>query len=298
MDHFEKLTVIVPCYNEALALPHVLPALVELADKNRWQVICINDGSTDDTLEVLKEYEKRITIITHKVNRGYGGAIKSGILATKTDYVITIDADGQHYLEDIEKLFTRLVSSDADMVIGSRRGLKSASRFRGLGKAIIRKVARLLVGVNIYDINSGMKLYRTDLAQKYSSLLPDTMAFSDIIAMVFINQRHRVLEEPIKIRERIAGASTIGLHTAFLTVGELINIVTFFNPMRVFLPVSFFFGTTGVLWGSWIFLQGQELSVGASFLIIMSVLTFLIGLLSEQITKVRKQIIDLHVNKG
>lgn len=297
MDLSGKLTVIVPCYNEALALPHVLPALIDIADQNSWQVICINDGSTDDTLKVLKDYEKYITVINHKVNRGYGGAIKSGILDSKTDYVITIDADGQHYLEDIEKLFTRLLSSDADMVIGSRKGLKSASHFRGLGKAIIRRVARLLVGVNIYDINSGMKLYRTDLAKKYSSLLPDTMAFSDIIAMVFINQKHRVLEEPIKIRARIAGASTIGLHTAFLTVGELINIVTFFNPMRVFLPVSLFFGSVGVLWGSWILLQGKGLSVGASFLIIMSVLTFLIGLLSEQITKVRKQIIELHINR-
>ncbi len=297
MFNHEKLTVVIPCYNEALSLPHVLPALIEIASVNNWHIICVNDGSSDDTLNILKEYEKFIKVINHKVNRGYGGAIKSGIFAAKTEYVITIDADGQHYLEDIEKLFAKLVSSDADMVIGSRKGQKSATYFRGIGKSIIRSLAKLLVGASIYDINSGMKLYRTDLAQNYSSLLPDTMAFSDIIAMVFINQKHRVLEEPIKIKERIAGDSTIGLHTAFLTVAELINIVTFFNPMRLFFPVTLIFLTSGLIWSGWILLKGGGLSVGASFLIIMSVLTFLIGLLSEQTVKIRKQIIDLYVNK-
>ena len=288
------LTIIIPCYNEELSLPHFLPSVISYCKKKGWPIICVNDGSKDDTLKVLSSFGGNITIVNNKVNKGYGGAIKSGIIKSDTTYSITIDADGQHFLEDVEKLYECCIKSDADMIIGSRKGLKSASWFRGIGKSIIRQVAKILMPIDIYDINSGMKLFRTDLAKKYLGFLPETMAFSDTIALVFINQRHLVSEEPIKIRERIAGESTIGIHTALITIAELLNIVTLFNPMKIFLPISITLFTAGITWGLkiWIFAPEKGLSVGASFLMIMAVLIFLMGLLSEQITRIRRQLID------
>jgi len=287
-----ELTIIIPCYNEELSLPHFLPEVINFCQKYKWPIICVNDGSKDSTQEVLNTYGSKIKVVNNKVNKGYGGAIKQGILKSETVYSITIDADGQHFLEDIEKLYICCIENDADMIIGSRQGQKSATWFRNLGKSFIRLVAKMLMPLKIYDINSGMKLFRTDLAKKYLSFLPDTMAFSDTISLVFINQRHRVLEEPINIRDRIAGVSTIGIHTAFITIAELLNIVTLFNPMKVFIPIATFLFSIGFFWGIWILAQGKGLSIGASFLMIMGVLIFLLGLISEQITRIRRHLID------
>jgi glycosyltransferase involved in cell wall biosynthesis len=288
------LTVIIPCYNEELSLPQFMPDVIRFCKERNWPLICVNDGSNDSTLEVLLSFGNDILVVNNKVNKGYGGAIKSGINKSETFYSITIDADGQHFLEDVERLYARCVEKDADMVIGSRKGLKSATWFRNFGKSIIRMVAKILMPINIYDINSGMKLFRTDLAKQYIGFLPDTMAFSDTIALVFINQRHRVIEEPIKIKERIAGVSTIGIHTAFVTITELLNIVTLFNPMKIFLPIATALFSIGLVWGLWIFAQGRGLSVGASFLMIMGLLIFLLGLLSEQITRIRRHLININ----
>jgi glycosyltransferase involved in cell wall biosynthesis len=287
----KTLAVIIPCYNEEQSLPAVLHELIPYCKQRQWPIICINDGSKDKTLEILNNYSEEITVLNHKVNKGYGGAIKTGISFSKTDYCVTIDADGQHYFEDIDKVFARCLESDADMVIGSRLGNKDATWLRGLGKSIIRTIAKILMPIEIYDINSGMKLYRTDLAKKYITLYPNTMAFSDIIALVFINQRHLVLETPIRIKDRIAGVSTIGVSTAFTTIHEIISIVTMFNPMRIFLPISFISIILGLIWGSWILIQGRGLSVGSSFFILSGIIVFLLGLISEQLSLFRIQAI-------
>ncbi|MBC7873200.1 MAG: glycosyltransferase family 2 protein, partial [Ferruginibacter sp.] len=201
MDQRPGLSIVIPAYNEADNLKIMLPSLIEYCGAKNWNIIVVNDGSGDNTREVLETFNNpdRFMVVHHKLNKGYGAAIKSGILVSKADYVITIDGDGQHRFEDIEKLFTRLKASDADMVVGSRKGTRSASIYRGIGKRIIRLIARILMTVPIHDINSGMKIYRIDLAKKYLSLTPDTMAYSDIITLVFINNRHLVLEEPITV---------------------------------------------------------------------------------------------------
>ena len=292
MKNFEKksLTVVTPAYNEAEALPLVLPELLKYAEKRDWKVIIVNDGSTDNIKEILNRFsdDARLKAIHHKLNRGYGGAIKSGIEAADTEYIITIDADGQHYLEDIDKLQETLIANNADMVVGSRKGLHSASNFRGIGKWLIRNIAKLLMPINIYDINSGMKIYRTALAKQYIHLFPDSMAFSDIITLVFINNRHLVLEIPIRIKERIAGESTIGTMTALQTIMEIVNIIILFNPMEIFLPTSLVFIILGLVWGIPILLKGEGVSVGMCLLIIMGILSFLLGLIAEQLSAIRK----------
>ncbi|MBK7098564.1 MAG: glycosyltransferase family 2 protein [Sphingobacteriales bacterium] len=133
----KTLSIIIPVYNEEQALPLVLPEIISFAQQRDYQLIMVNDGSKDRSLEILKAHSKKeafFKIVNHKVNKGYGGAIKSGILAAETDYIITIDADGQHYLEDVNNLFDHQKQTDADMIIGSRKGLKEASIFRGIGK--------------------------------------------------------------------------------------------------------------------------------------------------------------------
>jgi glycosyltransferase involved in cell wall biosynthesis len=283
----QSLSVVIPAYNEAQCLLLVLPGILRYAQEKNRRVLIVDDGSTDSTKEILERFsgDANLTVIRHKLNRGYGSAIKSGIEAVDTEYMVTIDADGQHYLEDIDKLEEAIIVNDADMVVGSRRGHLSASRYRGLGKWLLRRVAKLLMPIPIYDINSGMKIYRTDLAKQYIHLCPDSMPFSDVITLLFINNRNRVMEIPIKIKERVAGKSTIRTMTALNTLMEILNLVVLFNPMKIFLPAALFFIVLGLGWGVPIILRGGGVTPGMSLLITMGVFSFLLGLIAERLRR-------------
>jgi glycosyltransferase involved in cell wall biosynthesis len=284
------LTVVVPAYNEEHALASFLPELLACCEKNAWRLIVVDDGSTDRTPAILERLAARpgCRVLRHKLNRGYGGAIKTGIRAVDTDYVITLDADGQHYLDDAERLFAELQRQEADMVVGSRRGQRSASRYRSLGKRVLRLLAGFLLDLHVHDINSGMKAYDAGLARRYLGLCPDSMAFSDVITLVFVSQRHRVHEHPIRIRERVGGRSTISTRTALETLMEILNIVVLFNPLRIFLPISAVSLVLGFAWGLPIVLRGNGVSVGAMLAIVTGVIFFLLGLLAEQISMIRR----------
>jgi len=299
MTEASQLTVIVPVFNEAENLGIIVPSLIDICRQHNWKIIIVNDGSTDSTKEILASLNlpptggggqggRQVRLIHHKLNKGYGAAIKSGISACDTEYCITIDADGQHRLEDIERLFERLMETDADMIVGSRSGLKAGSYSRRIGKTIIRIIAKMLMPVPVKDINSGMKVYRTDIAGKYLHLLPDTMSFSDVITLVFINNRHLVIEEPITITPRLKGKSTIRVETAFQTVMEIINIVILFNPAKIFLPLAAVFLITGLAVGLPILIAGRGISTGSLLGISAGIFFFLLGLVAEQLSALRK----------
>jgi len=294
MKTHNNLTIVVPVYNEEENLPRFFDNLIRFIDGQKSidvKAILVNDGSTDGTKNIFKRYNhENIQIITHKVNRGYGGALKTGIAASETEYTITIDADGQHSFEDVLNLYNKAIQENADMIVGSRANKKNQSKLRLFGKSIIRRVAKLLMPLHIYDINSGMKIYDTSLAQQYLKLCPETMAFSDIITLIFINNRHYVLEEPITIEQRQGGESTIGVNTAFQTLMEILNIVIMFNPLKIFIPISIFLFVLGAGIGGYFIYLGRGLSVAASFLLITSLVTFLLGLVAEQLSQIRKNL--------
>jgi glycosyltransferase involved in cell wall biosynthesis len=283
------LTVIMPAYNEQASLPAFLPEVLACCREKRWKLIIVNDGSSDATRAILEAHgdDEVLTVLHHKVNRGYGGAIKTGIRAAQSEYVITIDADGQHALEDVQRLYDEIVERDADMVVGSRKG-PGAGWYRELGKSLIRFVARRLMPLPIHDINSGMKIYDAALAKRYIALCPDKMAFSDIIGLVFVSQQHLVLECPVRIRERLAGESTISTMTAYETVKEILNMVVLFNPTRVFWPIALVCALAGVVWGVPIILRGRGVSVGAMLSLVTGLIFFFLGLVAEQVSLIRR----------
>jgi glycosyltransferase involved in cell wall biosynthesis len=290
-DSMGGLTIVIPCYNEEDSIKIFLPDVLEFALKNKWNVIVTNDGSTDSSaveLALMAEKHSNLSIITHSMNRGYGAALKSGISNVTTEFTATMDADGQHFPEDIGELMTKQRETNADMVIGSRKDLKAGGAYRSFGKWIIRNLSTALARTDIYDINSGMKVFRTETAQKMLSLCPDTMAFSNIIALSFAAHKNLVIEHPIRLRERSSGKSTININTAFDTVLEILNIVMLFNPIRIFLPIALIFFFAGLLWGIPIMIAGRGVSVGAALLMLMGVMIFLLGLIAEQLSHIRK----------
>lgn len=285
-----QLTIIMPVYNEAGSLPQVLPEVIDGCRKNNFHLIVVNDGSKDDSARILEQFAHRnpkvIQVVHHKLNKGYGGALKTGIMASDTPYVLTMDADGQHDFSDVTCILQHAFDNDADMVIGTREG-KISGWFRNLGKSLIRTLTRMLVPLGEIDLNSGFKLFRTELAQKYCTLGPDGMAFSDVITITFLSERKLVLSLPITIRERIAGKSTIKVSTAINTVIEILNIVMLFNPLKIFLPLSFVLVLIGLLWGIPFLLMGRGVSVGAMLAVVLGALFFVLGLLAQQLSEIR-----------
>lgn len=294
------LTIVVPVYDEAESLPELLSTLVQTCRLNGWMLIFVNDGSRDgsDTILSTVENDPVVKILHHKVNRGYGGALKTGISAVITPYVITMDADGQHDISDILKLFDLAKKKNADMVIGSRTNTKNASLYRELGKWLIRRITSILVPLPIRDLNSGLKLYQTKLVQRYLSLCPDSMAFSDVITLLFLNQRHLVLECEISIRHRSTGSSSVSTHTAFQTVIEILSVVMLLNPLRIFLPLSILCVAAGLLWGIPIILLGRGVSVGSMLAIVLGAFFFFLGLIANQLSAIRLHLAGMSKNEN
>ena len=293
IDNGQSLNVVIPVYNEADSLPEFLPELVTLCQEKHWRLTLVNDGSTDDSAKILSRYEgqSNVTIIQHKLNRGYGGALKSGIACSTTSHVVTVDGDGQHCISDIEPMFNFAVDKDADLVVGNRgrQGIKNP--YRDFGKWIIRNFTKILMPLPIHDLNSGFKLYRTEPAQRYSAICPNSMAFSDVITLTFISQKDLVLEYPITILERKMGKSTIRLSTALDTVIEIINITLMFNPLRVFLPISLVCILVGIGWGIPFVMLGHGVSVGSMLAIVIGLLFFALGLIASQLAAIRMSLL-------
>ncbi len=287
----KPLSIIIPAYNEAQNIPLVIPSIIAFCKQYDYRLIIVNDGSSDNSISLLNEFdnEECITVVHHKINRGYGGAIKSGIAVCETEYLVTMDCDGQHLVENINELLNQLITNDADMVVGSRRGLKSASLARSFGKKVIRFIIKKLMPLPIYDINSGMKLYRADLGKKYCKICPDSMAYSDVICLAFINKHHRVIEWPINIQERKMGQSKVNIKTAFHTINEVYNIIILFNPIRIFMPIGLTAIIAGILWDIPIFIRGNGVSVGAMLSIMFGVIALFFGTIAEQLSQIRKR---------
>lgn len=288
------LTIIIPIYNEFDALQINLPLWLELSKLRNWNLILVDDGSTDGSGNLLDgiQTHENARVIHHKVNRGYGGALKTGLKASTTEFSITIDADGQHTIESIDSMIQSQQETNADMVIGSRTNTAGSTFIRSLGKTIIRGISKILIPNKISDLNSGMKLYITDIAKRLLSLCPDTMAFSDVITLSFLIYKYKVVESPIEVLPRKMGKSTINIGTAIDTLIEIINIVMFFNPLRIFIPTSLFLLFVGLAWGLPIIFMGRGVSVGAMLAIVASGLCLLLGLIAEQLSQTRKIIIE------
>jgi glycosyltransferase involved in cell wall biosynthesis len=289
--HNQSLTVVVPIYNEEENLPVFAARAIEYCRAHHWDIIFVDDGSRDKTNKILDEFVTlpNVRVIRHKINHGYGGALKTGIRHVTTDYAVTIDGDGQHDLNDVERIFQFALEQDADMVVGKRESKNTFTAYRALGKYLIRTFTRILMPLPIADLNSGFKLYRTELAQKYMTVCPDSMAFSDVITLVFLSEHHLVMEFPIRVSPRKNGQSSITTFTAFETVIQVLNIVLMFNPLRVFLPISILCILTGFAWGVPIVLLGRGVSVGAMLAIVTGLLFFVLGLLASQLSAIRME---------
>jgi glycosyltransferase involved in cell wall biosynthesis len=285
------LTVVIPVYNEEQALPLFAPCLIELCRSRGWMTIFVNDGSSDHTRQILDRFStsQDVRVVHHKVNRGYGGALKTGIGHVTTPFLVTMDGDGQHDPHDVAKILEFAIERDADMVVGKRDERSASGTYRSLGKFLIRSFTNILMPLPITDLNSGFKFYRTEAAKRYMTVCPDSMAFSDVITLVFLNEHNLVLEYPIQVLPRKTGQSTINAFTAFETVIQVLNIALMFNPLKLFLPLSALCILVGFGWGIPFVLLGRGVSVAAMLAIVTGLLFFVVGLIASQLSAIRME---------
>lgn len=285
------LTVVIPVYNEEQALASFASCLVELCRSRGWRTVFVNDGSRDRSRQILDKLavSQEVCVVHHKVNRGYGGALKTGISHVTTPFFVTMDGDGQHSPHDVERILQYALERDADMVVGKRSEPGGSSAYRIFGKFLIRSFTRILMPLPVTDLNSGFKFYRTDLAKRYMTVCPDSMAFSDVITLVFLSEHTLVLEYPIQVSPRTTGQSMINAFTAFDTVIQVLNIALMFNPLKVFLPISALCILAGFGWGIPFVLLGRGVSVGAMLAIVSGLLFFVLGLIASQLSAIRME---------
>jgi glycosyltransferase involved in cell wall biosynthesis len=287
----DSLTIVIPAYNEAGSIQSVLENMLDAVVRERLQVIVVNDGSKDETLQLLQAFQKcnpsfPLRIISHRLNRGYGGALKSGIYHANTPFVVTMDADGQHRLEDLPNLYETLINENADMCIGNRN-FKGSTFSRNLIKKLVLYFVKQSTGIQVNDLNSGMKMYRTPIVQSLLRYTPNGMPFSDSIVLLHHQFRYKIVEREIEIKDRETGTSTINYKTAIHTIVEVANIIINFFPFKFFLYVSMLLFIAGAFWGIPLVIAGQGLSTGTSFLLLAGLILFFFGILLENVVRSR-----------
>ena len=236
----QSCAVIIPVYNECDAIEETVArvkAVVREIPGYAFEIICVNDGSTDGTAEILQRLEG-ITLIQHEVNRGYGAALRTGLDSCAQDWIFITDADGTYPLQDLSQLLAS-TQGGVDMVVGSRTGTGiRASVPHQIARWILRKMVHGLTGVMVPDLNSGMRVFRRSLYTEFRHLLPMGFSFTTTLTVASLYSGRKVRYVPIHYERRI-GRSNIKPVQDFLGFAMLIvRLASYFDPLRFFLPAA------------------------------------------------------------
>lgn len=281
------LTIVIPCYNEEVNIPKVMPEISAYCRQKNFRCIVVNDGSKDNSLKELKKFtDEHITVYSHSRNRGYGAAIKTGIRRCETEYVVTIDADGQHTLEDIEKMLDVLIRENADICVGNRNN-KGSTALRNFAKSIIVRFSKAFINIKINDLNSGMKMYKTSVVKYMVKFAPNGMPFSDVIVLLFHQFKFKIIEEPINIKPREHGTSTISYKTAIETLYEIMYIIIHFIPLRFFGSIGLTILSFGLIWGASFVAKGLGVTAGTALCVLSGLIFIGFGILLEIMLKLQ-----------
>lgn len=284
----KNLTIIIPAYNEEKAIGKTLESLLPAAEKNGWKIIVVNDGSPDATLKKIEEFAS-VKVLNHKINRGYGASLKTGINASETELIAFYDADGQHEPQELEKLWNAW--KDQDMIVGQRVKGSHFSLSRAPGKWVLGKTANFLAGRKIPDLNSGLRIVKKDLIKKYLQLFPDGFSFSTTSTIALLGDKREVEYVPIKTAKRTGKSSVNQIKDGFNTMLLILRLIVLFNPLKVFIPASFFLILISliyeILWG-YVFSAHLRMLPGALLTFLTGIIIFFFALIMDQVSQIRR----------
>jgi len=273
--------VIIPAYNEEGGLGGTLEQLVKGKYHEKFEIIVIDDGSTDRTREIAESYPVRV--ISHTVNKGYGASLKTGIRKAEGEMIVFMDSDGQHNPKYLDKLVEML--KDHDMVIGCRSADSYQVKNRKAGKRLIRIVGEFLVEQKLPDYNSGFRGFSKELIRDMLHFMPNGFSFSTTSTLAFMKEGYNIGTFPIVVEERVGRRSNVRfVKDGTKTLMLLLRIIMLFNPLKIFLPASLIAGAAGLTYGVWGFIIAGRFSNGAIILITLGMILFFIGLIADQIS--------------
>lgn len=289
-----RISIVIPARNEAANLSELLPRIKALMSDA--EILVVDDGSSDDTPALCAA--SKIKHLRHPYPKGNGAAIKTGARAAKGDVLIFMDADGQHQPEDIPRLLEQF-NQGYDMVVGARQSGSQAGLHRAAANDIFSRFASWMVMQPIADLTSGFRVVRASRFRQFLYLLPNGFSYPTTITMSFFRAGYSVAYVPIHSPRRSSGASHIhplrdGLR--FLLI--IIKIGTLFSPQRLFLPISAGFFLTGLAYYLYTYLAAGRFTNMSALLFISAVFTFLIGIVSEQISALHYKDIDTSDREG
>jgi len=276
-----KISIVMPAYNEEQSISKTVSEIKKLYPD--FEILVIDDGSTDNTYQAAVAAGAHV--MKHPHNIGNGAAIKTGMRYASGDWIIMMDADGQHKPADIAKLLQ--YKDTYDMVVGARSKDSTTALHRDLGNFIYNRLATYITKFKVEDLTSGFRLVRNERVKKFIYLLPNTFSYPSTITMAYLRSGLSIKYVSIKTEAR-KGKSKIKLlqdGTRFLLI--ITRIATLFSPFRIFLPVSFTFFVTGLCYYLYTYVTQHRFTNMSALLISSAIIIFMMGLVSEQVSQMR-----------
>jgi glycosyltransferase involved in cell wall biosynthesis len=281
----KKISIIIPAKNEEIGLKILLPSLKNI--DSIFEIIVVNDGSTDNTEKVC--LENGAIVLSHPYSKGNGAAIKSGARIAKGDIFIFMDGDGQHQLNDVKNLLETFRNENYDMIVGARGNKSQASFARLFGNGLYNRIASYMTGQKIEDLTSGMRIVDSRKFKRFLYLLPNGFSYPTTCTMAFFRAGYSVKYIPIFTPKR-KGKSHLNIikdGTKFFLI--IFKIGTLYSPLKLFFPASLLFFTMGLFYYIYTYFSDGRFTNMGALLFSVSVLIFLMGLISEQITTLMYQ---------
>lgn len=275
----DDVTIVIPAKNEAHNLRRLLPELRERYP--RFRILVVNDGSSDDTRQVCEA--SGVEVVEQPYSMGNGAAVKAGARQVTSDVFVLMDGDGQHPPADVEHLLATL-DQGFDMVVGAREWRGQANVGRGAANTVFNGLAAWMVDHPVPDLTSGFRAVRTSLFQEFLHLLPNGFSYPTTITMAFFRAGYAVSYLPVAVRQRQGKSHISPLRDGLRFLLIIFRIGTLYSPLKMFLPISLAFFALGCGYYGYTFAIAHRFTNMSALLLITSVLVFLIGLVSEQIT--------------
>jgi len=274
-----SLSIVIPAKNESATIGKVVAAAREA-----WpdaEVIVVNDGSTDDTGDVAASAGARV--VSHPESLGNGAAVKAGARVAAGDIIAFMDGDGQHDPRELAALLEKL-DEGYDMAVGARDSGSHANVGRLFANGLYNGIASLLTGRRIPDLTSGFRVARAKLFKEFLYLLPNGFSYPTTITMAFMRSGYPVTFEPITAAKRVGKSHIRPIHDGVRFFAIIFKIATLYSPLKIFLPISALFFVTGVGYYGYTLVTTGRFTNMSLLVLSASVIIFLIGLISEQIT--------------
>jgi len=285
----EVLSVIMPAFNESLAIGLLLGKICADPALAKAELIVVDDGSTDETAARVSEFE-RVRLVRHAVNKGYGSALVTGMHQATREYVVWIDSDGQHRVSDLLAVGHCLVRNHGDFCIGIRGVSSHQDPRRQFGKWILGRVVRLAAGRTVADFNSGLRGFRTSVIRRYLHLLPKGFGASTTTTLLMLESSYCGFEVPIVVEPRIGTSSVRQVRDGMRTLTLIMRIFLLFKPLHFFGLFGLTMAATGLAYGLWsAFTYGLGFPVLGALVFLSGLQTLFIGLVMDQISAIRRE---------